>query len=578
MKNLSLRIKLIILCLSILIFSACIIGFSSYNISKDKLDDAGKTQLQKSAKLAIGMIELLNEDVRSGNLTLEEAQEKFRTKILGPKNDQNKRSLDQKYTFGETGYIFAMDKNGISIMNPVNEGDDLTAITTEDGVNLGKEFFKIGKKGDFAYYKWLNAETNKVGSKVTYVEREPNWGWYIASSAYVSEFNNPATEVLKIVSIISVIALIIGGIISFFFSVRLSNPIVAISKELTRTADGDFSGNDVAISSNDEVGKLVKAYNHMKNNMKQLIHQVSHSTEQVAASSQQLTASADETSRATDEINHSIQLVATGAEGSTGNLEDSSKSLGEFSTAIQDLAENATVISETGTMISKQAQQGNVFVEKTVKQMSLIHNRVHESSKVLQLLDTRSAEIDKISAVITAIANQTNLLALNAAIEAARAGEHGKGFAVVADEVRVLAEQSQKSASQISDLIKQIQSNMSLSTASMLQVQEEVEDGIKIVEQTEESFQDILHALNDMDSKVTNMASTVEQMSASAQEVSATVSDISVVVKETSQHTMNVAAATEEQTASMQEITASTQLLAKLAADLQQQVNQFKID
>ncbi|AZV42459.1 methyl-accepting chemotaxis sensory transducer with cache sensor [Peribacillus asahii] len=527
--------------------------------------------------MVLGMISLLNQEVQAKNMTLEEAQEKLRVELYGEKGADNTRTLKENYTFGAEGYIYAADNEATLVMHPFTEGQNIYDSKSEDGVMVGQEIVSIGKEGGFLYYKWLNKSTNKNEEKVAYVERDPYWGWTIASSAYLSEFNSSASEIANIVLIVAALAIVLGSIVAYYFSVRFTKPIIQISGELNRAAEGDFSGEDIKVTTKDEMGALTEDFNKMRANTKVLLAHVNNSTEHVAASSEQLSASAEETSKATEEITHAIQLIATGAEDSTNSLQESSQSLDEVTIGIQNLAENSATISEAGTMIAEKAQQGNVYVEQTVKQINSINNKVNESGQVLQLLDSSSNEIGEISKVITDIADQTNLLALNAAIEAARAGEHGKGFAVVAEEVRKLAEQSQNSSHQISDLIKDIQLNMARSTESMNQVKVEVQDGLEIVGKTEVSFQEIVTAMEQMKKQLTDMAATVQQMSAGAQEVSATVTNNTHTMKEASYQSQQVAATTEEQLAAMQEVTHSANSLSKLAVELQEIVNKFKI-
>ena len=533
--------------------------------------------MKKSTKLVIGMIELVNKEVEAGIITKEEAQEQLRQEIFGEKDAENKRHIKEEYAFGKSGYIWAIDDQSTFMMEPVNEGKTIANVISEDGIRVGPDSIELGKTGGVLHYKWKDLRTKKVAMKMAYVERDPNWGWTIGSSAYATEYNAGAKSIAIIVSVITAIAIILGTLLAYYMSIRITKPITLIKEELHRVAQGDFSGDNVVVKSRDEIGELAKDYNMMKYNMKELLTHVSRSSEHVASSSEQLSASAEETTKATEEITNSIQYIASAAESNTVDLTESSQSLEEVSLAIQNLAETSGDISNVGATITEHAKRGNVYVEQTVEQMNSIHQKVNESGKVLELLDSNSTKIGEITKVITAIADQTNLLALNAAIEAARAGEHGKGFAVVAEEVRKLAEQSQASSQEISDLIKDIQKNMSRSSESINQVEIEVKEGLQIVAKTESSFHGIVGMLENMKEGVTEMAATVEQMSASTQEVAATVTNSVEVAHQASAYTQTVAATTEEQLAAMEEISASSASLSNLAMDLQELIRKFKL-
>ncbi|MFK2825516.1 methyl-accepting chemotaxis protein [Bacillus sp. B190/17] len=578
MKNvfLSLRSKFIILCLLLLVIPALVIGTGACQVSKKQLDESGKEQLENSVKMVIGMINLLNAEVEAGHMTLEEAQESLRRELLGKKDSENQRTIKNEYTVKDSGYIWAIDEEAVTVMHPTNEGQDFPDIKTEDGAMAADELVKTSKKGGYVSYQWENPATDKVETKISYAEVDPHWGWVIGSGAYLSEFNSGASEILTLVFVISAISVISGIVIVSYFSKRLTKPIMLISEELNRSAQGDFSGTPVKVRTKDEVGRLANDFNYMKEHVKVLISQVHQSTEQLAASAEQLTASAEQTGKATEEITGSVQEVANGAEGSTNNLEESSHSLEEIACSLQSIAESSVLLSNTEAKATKQAKHGGELVEKTVQQISMIEQSVNESSEMLLLLDKRSNEIGGISKMITTIADQTNLLALNAAIEAARAGENGKGFAVVADEVRKLAEQSQQSSTQISQLIHEIQEEIVRSSNSMNRVKKEVQAGLVIVGRTKEDFKEIVDSLGEMDKQVNEMAATTEQISASTQEVSATVTNITAISKESLGHTRKVATAAEEQLASMEEILASASSLSMLAMELQKQVNRFK--
>lgn len=380
------------------------------------------------------------------------------------------------------------------------------------------------------------------------------------------------------ISIILVVLLLVGSItLVIFFTNRIVRPIRDITKNAEEIANGNLAVAIVQVKTRDEVATLQKSFEQMTLNLREVITHVSDSSNQVAASAEELMASADETMKGTELISTSIQQVSDGAENQTNMAKESAHSAEESSNAVTLIADKAKDAMEITIATNEKTMQGSAFVQDTVAQMRLINEAVLETDQALVTLNERSKEIVHILKLITDIANQTNLLALNAAIEAARAGEAGKGFAVVADEVRKLSEQTRKSVSDISDIATEIEKDTKQTVTSINSVKEKVDSGLTIAHHTEVTFEDILISVEQVKEQVGDISSIANNIHIIVKDVAGHANNMSIVASETFDSSSSVAAASEEQLASMEEVTAAAVSLANLAEDLQVRVSKFNI-
>ncbi|WP_066056565.1 methyl-accepting chemotaxis protein [Robertmurraya korlensis] len=383
------------------------------------------------------------------------------------------------------------------------------------------------------------------------------------------------TSSLIMLSII-VIALLVSLAVSWTISKLIYGPAKQMEYLMQKAKNGDLTVHS-DYESKDEIGSLSNSFNEMISQIKSLIMMVRESSDQVAASSEQLMASAEETNKAAEQIAEASSIMAANGEESVKGTEVVSISTQQMAIGITHIADSITLVSDHSNVTTEESEKGNIALKKTIDQMGSINETVQTSSSIIKDLGDRSSEIEKILAVISGISEQTNLLALNAAIEAARAGEHGKGFAVVADEVRKLAEESRRSAEQITHLIHDIQSSTANAVVSMDKCTTEVQTGLVLINDTGRSFEKILHSATDVSRQSVEVSAAVKQLSSSVEQVAMGIFDISMKTEESSSSSQTVAAGAEEQLASMEEISASAHSLAKMAEDLQTMVNTFKV-
>ena|GEM_PF-4949238 len=362
----------------------------------------------------------------------------------------------------------------------------------------------------------------------------------------------------------------------------------------------------------DKVKEASEKMTESANNLSVVFGQISAATDQVASAIGQVAQGAGEQSKGASEasglanqISSAIDQVAKGAQDQARSVAQTTNGINELSKAIEAVAKNAQEVNNVVTETKKIAEKGNAATDETTVGMDRIKDVVLESATKIGALGDKSQQIGEIIDVINDIAEQTNLLALNAAIEAARAGEHGKGFAVVADEVRKLAERSAGATKEIAGLIKGIQSGVEEAVESMEKGTSEVEKGAqlagnagdaikemmvgieKVVSQMEEvsvaadnmaaSSEQVVKAMDSIASITEENTAATEEVAASSEQVVKAVDSIASISQETAASSEEVSASSEQQAASVKEATDSTQELAKIAGELDEMVKNFTL-
>ncbi len=354
----------------------------------------------------------------------------------------------------------------------------------------------------------------------------------------------------KVILVFIIVSLILGVSIALFITTDLMRQLGGEPGYIADIAKNISEGNlTVKMESRGKEVGVFAAMKNMTERLKGIVADVKSTADNVASASQQLSASSEQMSRGTLEQSGRASQIAT--------------SSSEMSQTVVDIARNASNIASAATDATKTAQDGGVIVSKSVDEVKAIADTVSETAKMVSSLGERSKQIGEIVSVINDIADQTNLLALNAAIEAARAGEQGRGFAVVADEVRKLAERTAKATSEIGDMIKAIQDEVEKAVASMNDGTERVNIGVELSTQAGKALHGIVKSVDELHCMVQQIASATEEMSTVSETISGDIETIASVSKETSTSSEQIAQASND--------------LARLASNLQGIVGQFKV-
>ncbi|MBV7272425.1 methyl-accepting chemotaxis protein [Clostridium sp. PL3] len=467
---------------------------------------------------------------------------------------------------GKLGYIAITNSSGIVIAHK-----DKSLIGTDSMLKLDLWKSVSQNKEGFSEYKYNN-ELKYAAFSTNELTR-----WKVIAIIPKSELIDDTNSIRNITLIMVLLSTAVASIISLLFSKRISNNIKKLKESIKKAAEGDFSDR-VSIDSKDEIGELAEDFNSMKENVSRLLEDAGDSSKEVLDSAGTLANMTEQTAQAIGQIALTVEEIAR------GTLEQA-KSSEEGSQEINQLAERIGIITNSTKDMEKVSIEANDLGNKGLDIITILNVKSKDTEKatdqvseIVGAVNESTKKISSITETIAQITEQTNLLALNAAIEAARAGEAGKGFSVVAEEIRMLAEQSMDSAREIDSIIKEIQGKSKLAVEAMNKTEEVVESQKRVVKEAEEVFNKIILSIGSLSNKVKETKNSTTEMNANKQSVVAQIYNISAVSEETAASTEEVSASVEEVNANIESYLNYAVRLKELSEHLKEEIDKFKLN
>lgn len=434
---------------------------------------------------------------------------------------------------GTTGYAYAVDigkDKGVLTIHPASEGKSL--LGTKD-VN-GKEFIAemLEKKNGIINYWWKNPDDTSAREKVVAFAHYPDWNWLIASGSYLDEFNAEGKETGQALFILTLLLVPIVVTLVWWSTRRwIAQPLEQAVAVAEQVAEGDFTGK-ICVTSHDEIGRLLQSLADMQAHLAATIREVRNTAVGVATDA--------------DQLNSAASTVATGSQEQADAASSMAASVEQMSASIDMISQHANDARNISGESESVSEKSSQTIQQAVQAMNRIAETVRGASQTVETLGNEIEQISAIACVIKDIADQTNLLALNAAIEAARAGEQGRGFAVVADEVRKLAERTSKSTHEIGEMITRIQQGTEEAVGNMNRGVEEVDAGVQLAAMANEAITRIRDGAHQVSRAVNGISDAIREQSIASTTVAQGLETIARMTESNNAEAQNTATAAEE--------------------------------
>lgn len=542
LNNYSIKMRLwLILSISIVCIALILGGtlVRTYN----NVNDTRTLMVRQQVGTVYTLVEYFYQQQQTGVLTKEQAQQQAKQAI----NNLRYRDIE---------YFWINDSTPTMIMHPINpklNGQLLKDHKDPTGLHLFMKMVEVShatKNGGYVPYMWPKVGQQQPVPKVSFVRLFEPWDWIIGTGVYIddvhAEFFNKAKELLAV----SVVLLLIMIVLTILVVRSIRIPLSRITHTMHNISEGEGDLTQrLPEEGKDELADIAISFNHFV----EQIHTVVKETQSTVAMLEHLSRDVVETCARSTELTQN-QLHQTDQSATASN---------EMSLTIQEVAANAERAASAAHEADESAQRGLSTMQQTHSSITNLASSVQHSSEVIQQLRQDTEAIGSVLAVIQGIAEQTNLLALNAAIEAARAGEQGRGFAVVADEVRTLASRSQESTKEIHHIISKLQEQAESAVQAMLENAKNSEQTAESASSAMESIASISESTTTITEMNLGIASAVEEQSVAANEISANI--------------VHIADASNQVVSNMQDTTRAVSELQHSAAALVELVERFKV-
>jgi methyl-accepting chemotaxis protein len=508
------------------------------------------------------------------------------------------KNLTNSTKIGKTGFYFLLDKQGNLLTYPnetKNLGKNLLSPSDKESENFTKTLPYIKNIYD-KDNGVLNVKINGK-EKIVVFSTNKTTGWKLVFTAdkddlfgissaidsmgiqneiQITKIEKIRTNLIIVFLLTGLIIVVLGGFLAYYLSNNIAKRIKKLENATELISGGDLT-QTIETRNNDEIDQLGAHFNKMSINLRELVEANIKLTNQIDQSANNLAAVSEEATAQVSQISYNIEEIADSATKQAIEVSEASYEVEHFASFIQNMNNFTTNVDSSILNTAGISRQGKNIMEKlqqTSQNNLLISNEVSENIKTLS---EQMKRIISFTSTIKAISEQTNLLALNASIEAARAGDFGKGFMVVADEVKKLAEESANSANEIDSIISNIHTQVELSEKNINKTEFIVKEQHEIVFETKEAFLTIENSIEQITKQMVNVKNTMENLNESKDSFLSTIRNISATTEETAVGAKNVVATSKEQISAIDDLSQSAQELKEMTISLNEQIKKFKI-